>query len=73
LRPSSLLAAQAPTYPVLLVARFVQGVGGGGLLALPQAFLAQRIPPRDRAAFQGYLVAVAFFANAGVAAWPWQR
>tara|TARA_R110002126_G_scaffold56247_2_gene150493 strand:+ start:646 stop:2109 length:1464 start_codon:yes stop_codon:yes gene_type:complete len=59
----SLLAAQAPTYPVLLVARFVQGVGGGGLLALPQAFLAQRIPPRDRAAFQGYLVAVAFFAN----------
>lgn len=59
----SLLAAQSQGYAVLLTARFVQGIGGGGLMALPQAFLAQRIPPRDRAAYQGYLVAVAFLSS----------
>ncbi len=59
----SLFAAQSQGFAVLILARVVQGIGGGGLVALPQAFLAQRIPPRDRAAYQGYLVAVAFMAN----------
>jgi MFS family permease len=59
----SLLASQANGFAWLIGARFIQGVGGGGMIALPQAFLAQRIAPRQRAAYQGYLVAVAFFAN----------
>lgn len=59
----SLLASQAGNFATLVGARFLQGLGGGGLIALPQAFLARKIEPRVRAAYQGYLVAVAFFAN----------
>ncbi len=59
----SLLATQAQNFHILVLARFIQGIGGGGLISLPQAFLSQTIPPRERAAYQGYLVAVAFTAN----------
>ncbi|TPW26778.1 MFS transporter [Martelella alba] len=59
----SLIATQAQSFQILTLARFIQGIGGGGLISLPQAFLSQTIPPRERAAYQGYLVAVAFTAN----------
>ncbi|MDQ0137787.1 MFS family permease [Neorhizobium galegae] len=59
----SVLATQAGSFHVLVIARFIQGIGGGGLISLPQAFLSQTIAPRERAAYQGYLVAVAFAAN----------
>ncbi|MBH5397251.1 MFS transporter [Bradyrhizobium sp. CNPSo 4010] len=59
----SVLAAQSTGLVTLALARFVQGIGGGGLISLPQAFLSQTIAPRQRAAFQGYIVAIAFVAN----------
>nr|WP_319514576.1 MFS transporter [uncultured Cohaesibacter sp.] len=59
----SLLATQANSFWMLVIARFIQGLGGGGLISLPQTFLSQTIEPRVRAAYQGYLVAVAFMAN----------
>ncbi|MFE7816224.1 MFS transporter, partial [Streptomyces sp. NPDC057433] len=49
----------------LAVARLVQGIGGAGLLALPQAVVADAVPARDRAAYLGPLGAV--FAVATVA------
>lgn len=58
-----LIAAQAGNFQMLVGARFIQGIGGGGLISLPQAFLSQTIAPCQRAAYQGYLVAIAFIAN----------
>jgi EmrB/QacA subfamily drug resistance transporter len=34
--------------PMLVVARFVQGVGGGGIMGLTQAMVADLVPIRDR-------------------------
>ena len=60
---SSFAATQVDSFVGLIIVRFLQGVGGGGLISLPQAFLSQTISPRVRAAYQGYLVAIAFMAN----------
>jgi len=45
---SSLLAAIAPTLPVLVGARVLQGIGGGPLLPLSQAILMEIFPARQR-------------------------
>lgn len=55
---ASLLCAFATSLNVLIVGRVLQGLGGGGLMALAQALVGETVPPRDRARYQGYLAAV---------------
>ena len=45
---ASLLCGIAPSLPVLLLARIVQGAGGGGLQPMAQAILADSFPPEKR-------------------------
>ncbi len=56
---SSLLCGLAPTLPLLIFFRVLQGVGGGGLAPSEQAILADTFPPAKRGiAFALYGMAV---------------
>jgi len=57
-----LVNAIAPTLPVLIAGRVLQGVGGGGLLTLAMAIIGESLPPRERGRFQGHIAAI--FASA---------
>ncbi len=54
----SLLAGFAPSMEVLIGARFVQGLGVGGLTALVQVVIATMVSPRERGRYAGYIGAV---------------
>ncbi|HEY2149208.1 MAG TPA: DHA2 family efflux MFS transporter permease subunit [Vicinamibacterales bacterium] len=59
---SSLLCGIAPTLPLLIVFRLVQGASGGGLQPLSQAVLLEAFPPAQRGkamAFWGLGIVVA--------------
>lgn len=56
---ASLLCAISGSIQMLVFARALQGLGGGGLMTLSQALVGETVPPRDRARYQGYLAAVA--------------
>src|SRR5580704_12426594 len=45
---SSLLCGIAPSLPLLILFRVLQGVGGGGLQPMAQAILADTFPPQKR-------------------------
>ncbi|PRY13389.1 MFS transporter [Kineococcus rhizosphaerae] len=55
---ASVVCAAAPTVEALALARALQGVGGAGMLVLPQALVAAVVPARERAAVLGPLGAV---------------
>jgi EmrB/QacA subfamily drug resistance transporter len=55
---ASVLAALAPTMWVLILARFLQGLGGGGLIALAQTIVGDIVAPRERMRYQAYFAAV---------------
>ncbi|MDR3464661.1 MAG: MFS transporter [Xanthobacteraceae bacterium] len=61
----SLACAVAPNLLVLIGARFLQGLGGGGILPLVQTVLADIITPRERARYQAYFSMVWVTAGAG--------
>ena len=61
----SVLCALAPSMLALIVARFIQGIGGGGLLALSQTVVGDMLSPRERAGYQVYFAAA--FTTASLA------
>jgi EmrB/QacA subfamily drug resistance transporter len=60
----SVLCAVSTSIEMLIAARVVQGIGGGGLISLAHALVAQSVPPRDRVRFHGYIAAIGFGASA---------
>jgi EmrB/QacA subfamily drug resistance transporter len=60
---ASIVCAFAPTLPVLIGGRALQGLGGGGLMTLAQAMIGENVPPRERGRFQGYFAAVMGLAS----------
>ena len=55
---ASILCGMATTLPVLIVARVLQGLGGGGLLAKAQSILFETFPKHEQAMAQGFFGAI---------------
>jgi EmrB/QacA subfamily drug resistance transporter len=83
----SILAGFSSSMYELAIFRAVQGLGAGGLMALPLAIMGDILAPRERAKYQGYFLAVfgvssligpligGFFADASqimfITGWRW--
>lgn len=61
----SVIGGLAPTMAWLIAARVLQGLGGGGLMILSQASVADFVPARERGRYMGVMGAV--FAVSSVA------
>src|SRR6202795_2481206 len=60
---ASLACALAPTLLLLIAARAMQGLGGGGLMTLAQALIGEHVSPRERGRFSGYFATVFALAS----------
>ena len=61
----SIACALASNIFVLIAARAVQGLGGGGLISLGQTVIGDVVAPRERGRYQAYFAAV--FATSAIA------
>jgi EmrB/QacA subfamily drug resistance transporter len=55
---ASVICGCAGSITQLIVFRALQGLGGGGLMSLAQAAIADAVSPRERGRYQGYLAGV---------------
>src|SRR3954447_21679342 len=61
----SVACALAPSMTALVLGRALQGLGGGGLMALSQTIIADIVSPRERGRYQGYIGAVFAVSSVG--------
>ena len=54
----SALSGAAQNMLWLVLARGIQGIGGGGLFAMSMTIIGDIVPPRDRGKYQGYIGSV---------------
>src|SRR3977135_768630 len=59
------LCALAPNMTVLIVARGLQGLGGGGILPIVQTVISDLVTPRERGQYQAYFSGVWVAAGIG--------
>lgn len=60
----AVLCALSSNIYMLLAMRIAQGIGAGGLVALSQALIGERLSPRERGRMQGYLATVVIASTA---------
>jgi MFS family permease len=61
----SVLCALAPTMTVLILARGLQGLGGGGIMPIVQTVISDLVSPRERGQYQAYFSGVWMAAGIG--------
>src|SRR6202795_368469 len=61
----SVLCALAPNITVLILARGLQGLGGGGIMPIVQTVMSDVITPRERGQYQAYFSSVWMAAGIG--------
>src|SRR5712672_3570250 len=61
----SVLCALAPNMVVLILARALQGFGGGGILPVVQTVISDVVSPRERGQYQAYFSGVWMLAGLG--------
>jgi EmrB/QacA subfamily drug resistance transporter len=61
----SILCAVAPNMPVLILARGLQGIGGGGIMPIVQTVISDLVTPRERGQYQAYFSSVWMVAGIG--------